>query len=88
MPAKCMPKGAKVRTLQAAMYCFACMRICIHIQQTVWHLITSAFACKSVGVHVKMQPETADIDRAAVALIIMSNHFAVAAPQNVSQNCL
>jgi len=66
-------------------FCFACM---IHIQQTVWHLVTSAFACKSVGVHVKMQPETADINIAAVTLIIMSNHFAVAAPQNVSQNCL
>ena len=41
-----------------------------------------------VGVHVKMQPKTADIDRAAVTLIIMSNHFAMAAPQNVSQNSL
>ena len=36
-----------------------------------------------------MQPEMADIDRAAVTLIILSNHLAVAAPQNVfTEHCL
>ena len=80
MPAKCMPKGAKVRTLQAA-FNLASMCIilfsCIHVQQRAWHDFTSesTFACKSAGVHVKWRIY---IDRAAVTLIIMTNHVAVA----------